>query len=108
MFKVECKLYHSKKEQTEIISTTDKRSISLDSRNKQQREHQVYRPLGQYNLFASIQKRASSIVLLKEPVHGKTIEEYFNNEKEGKRFQKTLDSYARFYSLNRVFQPYEE
>jgi hypothetical protein len=65
----------------------------------------MYQTLGKYNLFSSLQNKPTSLVLLKEPVYGKVIQDYFPNEGNTSKLKKTLNSYARMYELNRVYQP---
>ena len=108
MLTVECKLYHSKKEQEELLADNEKRSRSSEVGRKSSPHSYMYRPLGVYNLFSSTRPRARSIVLLKEPVHGKTIEEYFTDEKSAKGLLQPLDSFARLYKVDHIYQPDQE
>jgi hypothetical protein len=108
MLTVDCKLYHTKREQEELISTIDKRARSSEVGRRGSPDSHLYKPLGAYNLFSSTKPRASSIVLLKEPIHGKTIEDYFSKPKEVKKFQNTVESFARYYTVDHVYQPGSE
>lgn len=107
MLKVECKLFHSKKEVEEEIATQT-RTKSLGHARSTLTEANNYKPLGTYNTFTSFNRRGSSIVLLREPILGKTIDEFFQNEKKSKQFHKVLDSYARVFDFSRTYQPHEE
>jgi hypothetical protein len=108
MLTVECKLYHSKKETEKTKVAFDKAFEASSQYQRSTTQPFVYRPLGQYNLFGSSSEKANSLVLLKDSVPGKTIEEYFGSKTKPKSLNKALDSFTRFYSLSRVYQPAEE
>lgn len=107
MLRVECKLFHSKKETDEEI-TSQNRARSLGNAKSTISDGNNYKPLGTYNTFSSFNRRGSSIVLLREPILGKTIEEFFQNERKSKQFHKVLDSYARVFDISKIYQPHEE
>lgn len=108
MLTVECKLYHSKKESEKSRVAFDKAFELNLAKGRSNTQPFIYRPQGHYNLFGASSDKTNSLVLLKESVPGKTIEEYFGSSKKPKLLTKALDSFTRFYSLSRVFQPAEE
>lgn len=108
MLTVECKLYHSKKETEKSRVAFDKAFEESGKYGRSNTQPFIYRPLGHYNLFGASTDKANSLVLLKDAVPGKTIEEYFGPAKKAKSMNKALDSFTRCYSLSRVYQPAEE
>jgi hypothetical protein len=108
MLTVECKLYHSKKETDKSRVAFDKAFDSSGKYVRSSTQPFIYRPQGHYNLFGATTEKTNSLVLLKDAVPGKTIEEYFGPTKKAKSLNKALDSFTRFYSLSRVYQPAEE
>jgi hypothetical protein len=107
MLTVECKLYHSKKEQEQTVVAFDKNFKNSTDKSRSNTQPFSYRPLGSYNLFGSTRGQSTSLVLLRDSVPGKTIEEYFSTKKKSNSLHKALDSFTRFYELNRVYQPAE-
>lgn len=107
MLTVECKLFHSKKEQEKTQIAFDKAFNERLSNTRSSTQPYMYRPLGSYNLFGSTRGQSTSLVLLRDSVPGKTIEEYFGTQKKTKGLQKALDSFTRYYELNKVYQPSE-
>lgn len=107
MFTADCKLYHPKKELETIRITGGSPSGSRDTMKKNSSEA-FYRPLGLYNVFASNQNKAKTVVLLKEPTLGKRIEEYFGQNRENSSLKKAIDACAQSYLFSRVFHPFSK
>lgn len=107
MLTVECKLYHSKKEQEKTVVAFEKNFKDNNEKHRSSTQPFTYRAQGSYNLFGSSRGQSTSLVLLRDSVPGKTIEEFFSTKRKSKNLHKALDSFTRYYELNKVYQPSE-
>ena len=107
MLTIDCKLFHSQKEQTLVNETVD-REEKQRLRSASPQQAAVYRPTGQYNLFAGTQSKASTVFLFRESVSGAQIQDYFSTGSKKDKFHQTVDSYAHTFNVQKVYQPGSE
>lgn len=106
MFKVECKLYNIKKKDDDINWRGTSGSQDKKSQSPLKYSKSGYLPLAQYNLFSpGDEPEGTSLVLLKEPINGKSIHDNFGPQEKPTKFLKTAGQYMKTYKTDLVYQP---